>query len=182
MTFCRRAFPGLLAMGALVAMLVSLAACDRLHRRAEAPAPPTVAAPARAPVPTALPRGRGLASIAAFARVTDPLAVLLTQPTDGARDTAVDTATARIVVQFNHPVVPLVSAAAQAALTSPLSIDPPITGSGRWLNTATYEFHPAATLAGSTRYEVRVPAGTRDAVGQSLAADHAVAFTTELET
>lgn len=97
-------------------------------------------------------------------------------PTDGTQEVAADTA---ITAIFNRPVVPLVIAEEQANLPSPLSIDPPVTGEGEWVNTSVYVFRPATALAGSTPYHMTISAGLADALGEStLAAAYSWQFTT----
>ena len=47
-----------------------------------------------------------------------------------------------ITVIFNRPVVPLLSAEEMAGLPQPLSFFPEVAGSGEWINTSIYMFHP----------------------------------------
>lgn len=82
-----------------------------------------------------------------------PLRVTATQPTDGATEIGIDS---RIVVSFNRPVVPLTGVDEQASLPQPLTIDPPLEGTGEWLGTSIYSFTPATGLAGATDYRVTV--------------------------
>ena len=82
-----------------------------------------------------------------------PLAVTSTQPSDGATDVDVE---GQIVISFNHPVVPLTGGAAQADLPQPLTLDPPLAGTGQWLTTSIYQFTPATGYAGATEYTVTV--------------------------
>ncbi len=147
--------------------------------------------------PTATPgriAGLGLAS---FARASEPLKVLTTLPKADATgvpvggDCQVSSAQSqvsseksdltsdtcpRVVVQFNHPVVPLVGVAEQATLASPLKIDPPAQGQGEWLNTSTYVFRPER-LQPSTKYTVTV-SDLADQVGTKLEAPFTFSFTT----
>ena len=81
---------------------------------------------------------------------TEPLAVVSTLPADKTQDVAVDRAVTRMIVQFNHPVVPLVSVAAQKTLPQPLKLTPAVAGDGEWLNTSTYAFTPSQNLAVAT--------------------------------
>ncbi len=99
---------------------------------------------------------------------TGPLAVLSTQPADGAAD--VDPHTP-ITVVFNRPVVPLVGIAEQASLPQPLDFSPSLAGSGQWVSTSVYQFTPAQSLAAATTYAVRVAPLT--AVDGSTLADAA---------
>jgi hypothetical protein len=71
-----------------------------------------------------------------------------------------------IFVQFNRPVVPLLKLDQPADL---LHIEPPITGSGHWLNTSLYTFKPEHTWRGATTYQVTVPATVSDTLGGTLA-------------
>ncbi len=82
-----------------------------------------------------------------------PLTVTATQPSDGATDIGVE---GQIVVSFNHPVVPLTGASAQADLPQPLTIVPALDGTGIWLTTSIYQFTPATGFAGATQYDVTV--------------------------
>ena len=81
------------------------------------------------------------------------LLVTATQPSDGATD--IDPAS-QIIVVFNRPVVPLTGIDEQAGLPEPLSIEPQVTGEGRWINTSVYAFQPAPALDGATLYTVTV--------------------------
>ena len=92
--------------------------------------------------------------------------------------TEVLTETRRISVRFNHPVVGLTTLDAAAKLPAPIAIDPPLAGSGRWLDTSTYVFTPQNGLAPSTAYRVRVAAGLRDQTGGALRQEYAWSFTT----
>ncbi len=99
---------------------------------------------------------------------SEPLAVVTTAPADKAEDIAVSPELTKIIVQFNHPVVPLVSVDAQKSLPQPLTFSPPVSGSGEWINTSTYSFTPSQSLAVATQYTVNV-AALKDMLGQSLA-------------
>ena len=103
-----------------------------------------------------------------------PLQVTSTQP--GADTQDVDTAS-QIVISFNRPVVPLVGVDAQDDLPQPLTINPPVSGSGRWLNTSIYVFEPDAGLAGSTNYDV-VISNINGLGGESLQEPYAYSFST----
>ncbi len=64
-----------------------------------------------------------------------------------------------IVVAFDRPVVPLRSTADLANLPNPLRFDPPIEGTGEWVNTALYVFTPSGLLEGSTTYQATIAPG-----------------------
>jgi uncharacterized protein YfaS (alpha-2-macroglobulin family) len=86
----------------------------------------------------------------------------------------------RIVVVFNRPVVPLTFSRDQATLPSPLQIDPPLEGTGEWVNTSIYQFTPSVALAGGISYNVSIPAGSLTAVdGSPLSESFAATFETQ---
>lgn len=91
--------------------------------------------------------------------------------------TAVDTDSV-ITVIFNRPVVPLVTVEDMGDLPQPLAFDPPVEGTGEWLNTSIYLFTPADELKGGTEYTVTVPAGLEDVTGGILQTDYSWSFTT----
>ncbi len=99
-------------------------------------------------------------------------------PAPDAEDVEADTS---ITVIFNRPVVPLmaVSDPAYTDLPQPLTLDPPIEGTGEWLNTSIYVFTPSRPLAGGTRYTARIAAGLTDTTGGVLAEEYAWSFTTQ---
>jgi len=86
-----------------------------------------------------------------------------------------------VTVIFNRPVVPLtaVSDPAFADLPQPVTFEPPVEGSGEWLNTSIYVFTPAEPLVGGTTYRARVAAGLSDTTGGLLADDFAWSFSTQ---
>ncbi len=83
-----------------------------------------------------------------------------------------------VTVIFNRPVVPLTTLAQMQAFPHPLSFDPPIAGSGEWLNTSIYIFTPDAPLAGGITYKATVTAGLQDISGAPLPTDYGWSFTT----
>ena len=91
--------------------------------------------------------------------------------------TAVDTDSV-ITVIFNRPVVPLVTVEDMSDLPQPLVFDPPVEGTGEWLNTSIYLFTPAGELKGGTDYTVTVRAGLEDVTGGVLQDDYTWTFTT----
>jgi len=85
---------------------------------------------------------------------------------------------ARITVIFNRPVVPLTSLDQQAGFPQPLTLDPPASGKGQWLNTSIYVFQPDGLLAGGTTYTARI-GGLKDTDGNPMASDYVWRFTTQ---
>lgn len=104
------------------------------------------------------------------------LRVTVVQPADETSEVTVDS---DILVQFSRPMVPLTALDALDD-SPPFAVEPPVPGTGKWLNTAIYTFRPAKSLAPATRYRVTVPQSTADVDGNSLPADHAWTFTTTL--
>ncbi|MBN2148204.1 MAG: Ig-like domain-containing protein [Anaerolineales bacterium] len=84
--------------------------------------------------------------------------------------------TSAIVAAFNQPVVVL--GADPASLPAPLSIQPPATGQGEWINTSTYVFYPQPALAGGSLYSVSIAAGLTAASGSTLPEGQTWSFTT----
>jgi hypothetical protein len=98
---------------------------------------------------------------------TMPLKVLSTSPQNNADEISVSRDATKIIVQFNHPVVPLVSVTDQKGLPQPLSFSPNLNGSGIWINTSTYSFSPSQNLQVATTYTVNVAPMT-DMLGSKL--------------
>ncbi len=98
-----------------------------------------------------------------------------------APDTEDVEAASAITVIFNRPVVPLmaVSDPAYTDLPQPVTFDPPIEGSGEWLNTSIYVFTPDAALSGGTSYTARIASGLADTTGGVLAEDYVWSFSTQ---
>ena len=90
-------------------------------------------------------------------------------------------AESNITVIFNRPVVALtaVSDPAYTELPRPLTFDPPVAGSGEWLNTSIYVFTPAKPLAGGTTYTARIAAGLEDTTGGVLSEDYVWTFSVQ---
>ncbi len=104
------------------------------------------------------------------------LEVTQTIPADGSTDLEVD---GTIIVMFNRPVVPLTTISLSSVdLPHPLRFDPPIGGTGEWLNTSIYVFTPSEPLAYGTVYTTRVEAGLSDITGGLLVEDHVWQFST----
>ena len=97
----------------------------------------------------------------------EPLAVVTTTPLDKGEEAPVTKDQARIVVQFNHPVVPLVAVEQQKDLPQPLTLQPSVPGAGQWINTSTFAFTPSQNLAVATQYTASL-AAMKDMLGQSL--------------
>ena len=85
-----------------------------------------------------------------------------------------------VTVMFNRPVVPLVSVDATQDLPDPLVLNPPVAGTGEWLNTSIYVFRPDDGFAPSTTYQATVSAGLADTTGGLLAEDYTWSFTTQV--
>ncbi|HEY7599856.1 MAG TPA: Ig-like domain-containing protein, partial [Candidatus Limnocylindrales bacterium] len=96
-------------------------------------------------------------------------------PADGAQDVQAGSA---ITVLFSRPVVPLTVVEQQGNAPQPLTFEPAIAGSGEWLSTAIYVFHPAEQLAGGASYTGRVAAGLQDVDGNPLQSEYTWRFTT----
>ena len=94
-------------------------------------------------------------------------------PGDG--DTEVPAA-AQIFVQFNRSVAPL-TVLQEGPAPAVVEFDPPLEGTGEWLNTSLYRFLPT-NLQPSTTYSVRIPAGLTSAADGVLDADFAWTFST----
>jgi uncharacterized protein YfaS (alpha-2-macroglobulin family) len=82
-----------------------------------------------------------------------------------------------ITVVFNRPIVPLQF---EGELPQPISFDPAVEGSGEWIDTGVYVFHPKAGLAGGVRYTATVPAGLTDVAGGVLQETYSWSFSTSL--
>ena len=107
-------------------------------------------------------------------QTASPLKVSAVLPEPDARD--VDPRSP-VTVIFNRPVVPLRSEREAAALPHPLAFDPPIQGTGRWINTSIYTFQPQGAWAAGRTYTARVVAGLKDLSGVSLEKDYTWSFT-----
>ncbi len=105
------------------------------------------------------------------------LSVTQVQPTDKTVEVAMDS---RITVMFNRPVVPLVAVADMSKLPQPLTFDPPVEGTGEWLNTSIYVWTPTDGFAPSTTYSIIIKAGLQDTTGGVLAEDYTWSFTTQM--
>ncbi len=104
------------------------------------------------------------------------LVVSEVQPAPDSEDVAPDTS---VTVVFNRPVVPLTAIGDQEGLPTPLTFTPPVQGTGEWLNTSIYRFHPEGGFLPATVYTARVTAGLSDTSGSPLAEDYTWTFTTQ---
>lgn len=82
-----------------------------------------------------------------------------------------------ITVTFNLPVVALSGVEANVT-EGVITLDPPASGTFRWMGTSTLSFTPGAPLAYSTRYVATVKAGLKAATGETLAKDYTFSFVT----
>ena len=83
-----------------------------------------------------------------------------------------------VTVTFNQPMVPLASLEDLRAENVPLVIEPKVPGKFRWLGTTTVTFEPEGRMPMATIYTARVPAGTKSALGKTLAKDVTWTFQT----
>jgi len=100
-------------------------------------------------------------------------------PEPGTVDVPTDPDETFLAVKFNHPVVPLVGIAEQANLPVPITIEPPLRGTGEWISTSYFVFSPDEPLRLAQTYTVTVPAGLTDTLGTVLTAPFTWTFTTE---
>lgn len=105
--------------------------------------------------------------------VADALTVQQVIPANG--DTEVPMA-APIIVQFSRSVAPLTTLAAQPT-GSVVTFDPPLHGSGEWLNTSIYRFTPS-DLVPSMTYHLRIAKGLSSAADGVLREDFVATFST----
>ena len=118
-----------------VAILLLLAACD------SSPSPTPSAQPTAQPTSAVFPQVATPPPAAATATsvpvikpgnlfpagiTNEALSVVSTSPADKSTDTPLAKESARIIVQFNHPVVPLVSVDPHKSLPQPLTITPAV--------------------------------------------------------
>jgi uncharacterized protein YfaS (alpha-2-macroglobulin family) len=123
-----------------------------------------------------LPAATTPAGSVSFSFTTDgKLQIAASFPPDGSQEVALDAA---IMLQFNRSVAPLTVVSASGPQDI-LAINPPVEGTGKWLNTSLYTFTPAAAgWAPATDYAVTVKAGVTNDLGGRLAADYPFSFTT----
>ena len=80
-------------------------------------------------------------------------------------------------VTFSQPMV-AVTSQEEAANYAPVQISPQVEGKWRWLGTKTLMFDTAKRFPMATKFNVRIPAGTKSATGQVLNKDVSWTFTT----
>ncbi len=178
----RRPIPVFQCFCVFLILSILVVACGPIPTPAPAPTATPTSPPPTGPVirakPTwTTPTPAPLAGLEVFPQTEEPLQVLVTQPADGAEGVPVSRDEFRVVVQFNHPVVPLTTIEEQEGLPHPLIIEPAIEGTGHWLNTSTYEFRPTQDLKPSTQYTARIAAGLKDVLGAELREDVVWGFT-----
>ncbi len=84
----------------------------------------------------------------------------------------------QILVQFSRSVAPLTLLSEQPK-DSAVTFDPPLAGTGEWLNTALYRFVPdPGALQPNTKYTATIPAGLSSAADGVLAQAYVWSFTT----
>ncbi len=83
---------------------------------------------------------------------------------------------APVMIQFSRSVAPLTTLSAQST-AAVIEFDPPLEGTGEWLNTSIYRFVPA-NLQPYTTYKLRIPKGLTSAADGVLREDYAWSFTT----
>ncbi len=75
----------------------------------------------------------------------------------------------QIAVTFSQPMVPVADLDTLAEIKPPAELVPAVPGRWRWLGTRTLAFEPTGgAFPKATRYVVRIPAGTKSAVGGTL--------------
>jgi alpha-2-macroglobulin len=74
---------------------------------------------------------------------------------------------ARIFATFNEPMVALAALPVGQA-SGPMTVEPAVRGTYRWLGTTTFAFTPEDTLPFATQFTVTIPAGTRSLAGAAL--------------
>jgi uncharacterized protein YfaS (alpha-2-macroglobulin family) len=98
-------------------------------------------------------------------------------PEDGTAEVDPD---ATVTVMFNRPVVPLqLVSVSDAELPAPLTFDPPVAGTGEWVNTSIYVFRPDEAFEAGQSYEATIAAGLADTTGGVLEDDVTWTFTVQ---
>ena len=91
-----------------------------------------------------------------------PLKVLRVQPTGEIHNTAA------LTVAFSQPMVPLASLDQMRDQPIPVTLEPAVQGRWRWLGTTLLAFEPQMRFPFSTHYYVKIPQGTKSALGSAL--------------
>lgn len=120
----------------------------------------------------------GLALTEAYTFNADTIGFLEVTQVLPAPDTEGVEVDAAITVMFNRPVVPLGLSADAGELPNPLTLDPPVSGKGEWLNTSIFVFHPEKAFAGSTAYKATIKSGLTSTEGSLLDEDFSWSFST----
>jgi uncharacterized protein YfaS (alpha-2-macroglobulin family) len=84
----------------------------------------------------------------------------------------------QLSVTFSQPMVALDSHAALGLATVPVRLEPQPPGEWRWVGTRTLVFEPEGRFPMATRFRATIPAGTRSALGGTLARADAWSFET----
>ena len=109
------------------------------------------------------------------------LKVLRTQPTGkpaGPGRRADEALVGAVTATFNQPMIPLGALEDVKGAPVPLEIEPKVPGRFRWLGTTTVTFEPEGRMPFATNYTARIPAGTKSALGKSLATEVSWSFQT----
>ena len=103
---------------------------------------------------------------------TGPLQVLRYAP-EGKVETA-----AAVSITFSQPMIPVTSQTDAVAAPLPVTMEPAIEGSWRWLGTQTLVFDRLERFPLATRFTLTVPAGTQSESGGTLAESVSWSFET----
>lgn len=76
---------------------------------------------------------------------------------------------AEVTITFSQPMVPLGTVGDVAMQAVPARLTPQPPGRWRWIDARTLKFEPTGRLPMATEFTVEIPAGTRSAVGTTLA-------------
>ncbi|NTV47799.1 MAG: Ig-like domain-containing protein, partial [Chlorobiales bacterium] len=83
-----------------------------------------------------------------------------------------------ISIIFNQPMVELTSESQSPTSSGPISFEPSIKGTYRWIGTRTLSFTPSDTLQYSKSYKAIIAKGLKAISGQTLLEDFTFSFTT----
>jgi uncharacterized protein YfaS (alpha-2-macroglobulin family) len=98
-------------------------------------------------------------------QTVEALTVAQVFPTPDTQEVDLNTS---ITVIFNHPVVPVSIEEEQSKLPQPLILTPTVAGRGEWVNSSVYVFRPEKDLISGSSYQIRIEAGLKDTLGNSL--------------